>query len=323
MDMRTKLLAATAAIALVGLTGVSASYAATTEVVREADVTRQAENTAPTDNWVLYTRAGTPATAGAFVDGPAGAPLGDGSLQLTTVTGGEKVFLFNYDNVGETLPSLDGDISYSTYRVAGSLQQVTSLNVQIDKNGGTLQAGDFATLVFEPVYNTDQGAVVSGSWQSWVASGSGIWWSTQPITDQCAGATAACDRTWDEIVASNPAATVLGVGVNQGSGNPGLTANVDAFTFDGVTYDFEPPVPDADGDGVPDATDNCVDTPNPGQEDEDGDGVGTACDSPEVPATKDDCKNGGWMSFDGSYTFTNQGDCVSFVATGGKNAPQG
>ena len=32
--------------------------------------------------------------------------------------------------------------------------------------------------------------------------------------------------------------------------------------------------------------------------------------------TKDQCKNGGWRNFLG---FKNQGDCVSFVATGGKN----
>jgi hypothetical protein len=33
------------------------------------------------------------------------------------------------------------------------------------------------------------------------------------------------------------------------------------------------------------------------------------------PTTKDECKNGGWRDFG---TFKNQGDCVSFVATGGK-----
>jgi hypothetical protein len=38
------------------------------------------------------------------------------------------------------------------------------------------------------------------------------------------------------------------------------------------------PEPDVDGDGVPDAHDNCPMVANQGQEDEDGDGVGDACD---------------------------------------------
>jgi hypothetical protein len=40
------------------------------------------------------------------------------------------------------------------------------------------------------------------------------------------------------------------------------------------------------------------------------------------PATKDECKNGGWQQFN-SPVFKNQGDCVSFVATGGKNGGNG
>jgi hypothetical protein len=39
---------------------------------------------------------------------------------------------------------------------------------------------------------------------------------------------------------------------------------------------------------------------------------------PPLPASKDQCKNGGWQSFG---VFKNQGDCVSFVATKGKNSP--
>lgn len=39
---------------------------------------------------------------------------------------------------------------------------------------------------------------------------------------------------------------------------------------------------------------------------------------PEMPVTKDECKKGGWESFG---VFKNQGDCVSWVATGERNAP--
>ncbi|HEY8028181.1 MAG TPA: hypothetical protein VIE38_01600 [Gaiellaceae bacterium] len=39
---------------------------------------------------------------------------------------------------------------------------------------------------------------------------------------------------------------------------------------------------------------------------------------PLLPTSKDQCKKGGWQSFG---VFKNQGDCVSFVATGGRNQP--
>jgi hypothetical protein len=40
---------------------------------------------------------------------------------------------------------------------------------------------------------------------------------------------------------------------------------------------------------------------------------------PLLPTTTDECKNGGFADFGG--VFKNQGDCVSFVTTGGKNEP--
>lgn len=40
----------------------------------------------------------------------------------------------------------------------------------------------------------------------------------------------------------------------------------------------------------------------------------------DLPTSKDQCKNGGWENYG---VFKNQGDCVSFVATDGKNQPDG
>jgi hypothetical protein len=41
-------------------------------------------------------------------------------------------------------------------------------------------------------------------------------------------------------------------------------------------------------------------------------------DAPPVPTSKEQCKTGGWRNFPG---FRSQGDCVSFLATGGRNPP--
>jgi hypothetical protein len=43
-------------------------------------------------------------------------------------------------------------------------------------------------------------------------------------------------------------------------------------------------------------------------------------DRPPLPTLAGQCKNSGWRTFG---VFNNQGDCVSFVATGGKNQPAG
>ena len=81
---------------------------------------------------------------------------------------------------------------------------------------------------------------------------------------------------------------------------------------------------DSDGDGVGDNGDNCRAVANLDQADGDGDGSGDACDSPDLPTTVEACKRDGWRTFEaGGVRFRNQGDCVSFVATRGKNRPAG
>jgi hypothetical protein len=45
----------------------------------------------------------------------------------------------------------------------------------------------------------------------------------------------------------------------------------------------------------------------------------------QIPSDKGECKGGGWQTFvnvnTGRPIFRNQGDCVSFLATGGGNPP--
>src|SRR6266550_3012542 len=248
-------------------------------VVTESDITRQAEDTPPTNHWVLYTRN---AGNGTFRTGPGTPPSGVGSFETVTPTSADKVQLFNFDHVGTKLADID-KLGYATYQSSAAVPvQLPAINMTVDYNGPSA-AGGFTTLVFEPVYNTAQGPIVSNTWQNWDAfyGGNAIWWSTRAIPGVCA---TVCYVTWNQIVAANPDATILGgYGINQGSGSVALTASSDVLTIgsngDCVTYDFEPY---------------------------------------RVATSKEQCKNGGYNSVkraNGS-SFKNQGDCIQYVNTG-------
>lgn len=238
---------------------------------------------------VTWFETETGSGAGDFVTGPGAPPLGTGSYQLTTPDGSAKANLKTVAQRGSRLDAIDA-MGYSTHRSSvstGQPFQVPAINMEIFTNASGPDTG-YATLVFEPVYQPGgASAIVDDTWQDWdaYASGAGVWWSTKQIGAICAFN---CFVAWNDIVAAAPAGTVLTYGVNQGSGNAGIVASTDALAIgiDGntTTYDFEPDV--------------------------------------VAPTTKDDCKKGGWKTYT-EPTFRNQGDCVSFVATGGRNGPRG
>jgi hypothetical protein len=88
--------------------------------------------------------------------------------------------------------------------------------------------------------------------------------------------------TWSSILSGFPDATISGaVVLKAGSGWSSFDGNVDGLTI-GVN------------------------------------GSDTTYDFENLPATKRECMQGGWQSFG---AFKSQGDCVSYVATGGRNQP--
>ena len=206
--------------------------------IKDADVSRQAENSNPEKNWVIYSRVAGEIN---FISDPASTPGNCGSLEFKTPLSTDKAFIYNFEHNGTPLSSITA-LSYATYQMAGNAIQVPAINIQIDVNGTSVAGGE-AVLVFEPVYNTDQGAIIPSTWQIWDAfkNGNAIWWSTQPFNGICAFS---CFVTWNQIVASNPQAVISGgFGLNQGSGNPGLISAADHLTIgkgkSPVSYNFE------------------------------------------------------------------------------------
>jgi len=213
----------------------------------------------------------TPGTF-SFVDGPATSPLGVGSLALATPRETDKVGLFTDQYFERPLRDIK-ELGYSTYHHAPSGEVANpSLQVTIDPDGrgpGTPNQVDptmpinFTTLVYEPYLNS---TVVTAAWQSWNVAAGKVY-STQPIpggtltdpTSPCVLASSTqpeCINSFAAFQERNPAATIIAVGVNQGSSNAGVVANVDALyvnlstpdpatqkvTTDSRTFDFEPAV---------------------------------------------------------------------------------
>ena len=281
----------------------AASASAATVVVRPSAL----------DSWAAQARdpSGTPVPLGNpycngavnFVAGPASPPLGVGSAELKTgngTTGGDcSAELRNSAYSGVKLSALTA-LSYWTYDVSNNGQQFPYLELNIDTTGTGATPDD--ALFFEPPYQasgaggTDcasQAATVLNTWQQWNAL-SGCWWSNDGTLNPGTGT-----GTLADYLGAHPNATIVNSStggavhlvVGFASPTDQFDGNVDAFTIgvsgSSTTYNFEPNLP--------------------------------------TPTSAAQCKMGGWMNYaDANGTrFKNQGDCVSYVATGGRNPGNG
>ena len=182
------------------------------------------------------------------------------------------------------------------HAASDALASVTDLSYYTKQNSAPFPGADpsyqipvflngtsgFSTLVFEPYQNLQEGAVTPGVWQKWDVA-NGLFWSTRTVT--CSNGTVAgtpggpASYTLSQIESLCPSAVTLGFGVNIGSNNPSYNVETDLVTYNGTAYNFEPTL---------------------------------------APTSKDACKDGGWSTFN-TPAFTNQGDCVSFIASNGKS----
>ncbi|MDB5186795.1 MAG: hypothetical protein JWM07_267 [Candidatus Saccharibacteria bacterium] len=208
--------------------------------------------------------------------GDSTSPYPTGVLALTTdATPGAKAQYLKSANIPLAQVT---DLSYYTKNVSGPANAGVSYQLNINLHG----IPDWTTaFVFDPSSN---GQVVAGQWQKWDVY-NGRFWSNDSVPPIVViGAGNEPFYTLNELKAAYPDAIVHSFGVYAGTFNPdynvgtskqNLNLLADGITFNGVNYDFEA--------------------------------------APTLATSKDQCKNGGWVTFQNAYK--NQGECVSSITS--------
>lgn len=247
---RTLAVAAGAAVSLIALSG-TALAAGTTLVSADDLGTAKADCGGTQSGWCTYDQ-GTGSVG--LADSATGTPAGQ-HLQLTTPTSSDKAGAYEYDNRGKDLSKIT-TLSYS-YLVTdrpttgSGPDWAPSMNVEI-----VTADGHYGVLVYEPLYVAGHQTPTTRTWTTETPTTSdGGWWVTHlqdgPTglqVSQTANPGVYGGATWAEVEDHFEGATVLGIGINQGSGNAGLTSQVDLLTVNGTTYDFA---------GTPQTADDC------------------------------------------------------------------
>lgn len=185
------------------------------------------------------------------------APSGNGALSLKTDANPQIVnqqsqdkaqyYNYGYYTSPLALSNVTGALSYYTkqnsasfsagdpsYQIPAYLQDSTGKNV-------------FVTLTYEPYVDQGNSAVHQGDWQKWtIDRSSSKFYVSHDVTNangSVVGSQGDHTYTLDQINAIFPDTKVLGFGANVGSNNPGYDTEVDDFTFNNTTYDFEPTTP--------------------------------------------------------------------------------
>ena len=208
------------------------------------------------DSWYRAdTRASGTVT---FEDGPAGPPLGVGSVELqTTAATADKAQLLTDDYDGVLVSDIQA-LRYDAYRSAAPVGSPASaaLNLRVDTDGDGFPDSYY---VFEPYQDQGNAAVLSDVWQTWNATRAGAarWWVNSIVSGPCSQATPCAFSDLQALfplarLADGPTSGGTGdfpgsLGFNLGSFNPSVTVNVDALTVTvagaTTTYDFEPTPP--------------------------------------------------------------------------------
>jgi hypothetical protein len=206
-----------------------------------------------------------------------------GGSALQLTTDATTAAKAQYIHAANTPLSDVDELAYSTKQNSASFAQADPSYQLLVNLDGT--AATFTTFVYEPYNQLPAPVIVPGAWQSWDVDAGGLWSSRNVNAGGSCVVAAGAGGPPFYTLAGLQAACPSAVVV-------GFGVNVGTFN---PSYDVETDLVNFDG---------------------------TVYDFQLGPTSKDDCKNGGWQSFS-NPTFKNQGDCVSYVATGGKNGANG
>lgn len=206
--------------------------------------------------------------------GDSTSPFPTGVLALTTdATEDAKAQYLKVANIPLAQVT---DLSYYTKHVAGPASAAVSYQLNINLHG----IPDWTTaFVFDPALN---GQIVHDTWQKWDVYNGRFWANDSVPPIVVIGAGNEPFYTLNELKAAYPDAIVHSFGVyagtfdpsyNVGTSKQNLMLETDGITFNESTYDFEA--------------------------------------APTLATSTDQCKDGGWMTFQNAYK--NQGQCVSSV----------
>lgn len=241
MKIKRVLIGALASIGLVAMMPMTALAAPTIVAVTPAH----------TQGWTSAEPVATTTAGGvvSFIDDST-SPLPQSALHLTTTnSSASKAQYMKPDGV--TKLSNVTNLSYSTKQNSASFEAgLPSYQLPVCLNGLVENCG-FTTLVYEPYVSEGNSAVQNGVWQTWNVD-AGKFWSTKTV-GSLVKSQGSSTYTLAQVKAEFPRTVVLSYGVDVGSGNPSYDTEVDQFTFQNTTYNFE-----NDRDGVPEQAADCT-----------------------------------------------------------------
>jgi hypothetical protein len=182
--------------------------------------------------------SGTNASGG-FVAGPAGQPLGTGSAHFVVGDSNSSEVLIQGFSAAASVGSFTS-LSYSTYVTTSTPGSGSAATLQFD----LFQGGGYAgRLVFDPGL---LGTVVDNQWQSWDATGASAAWTLTRSSTLFGGACFL--NTGNYCTFAQVSALLDSNNINAvdnlfkaGSGQASFNGNVDAYTINSTTYNFDAP----------------------------------------------------------------------------------